>query len=138
MSIPESIQASHLSRLAVVYVRQSSPQQTKAHQESSQLQYHLADRARTLGWEPDQVHVIDADLGRSGRTTEGRPGFQELVTLVTLEQVGILFAYDVTRLARNCTDWYRLLDLCGYRHCLVGDQDAIYGAVQRLLLQLSS
>ena len=70
--------------------------------------------------------MIDSDLGRTGRTAEGRRGFQELVALVNQEQVGIIFAYDVTRLARNCTDWYQLLDLCGYRRCLVGDQDGIY------------
>lgn len=126
MNQSECIQPSHLSRLALVYVRQSSPQQTVNHQESLHLQYRLAERARACGWGVDRVRVIDADLGRSGRTTEGRTGFQELVTLVTLEQVGILFAYDVTRLARNCTDWYQLLDLCGYRQCLVGDQDGIY------------
>lgn len=126
MSIPESIQTSHLSRLALVYVRQSTLQQTKKNQESAELQYHLTDRARALGWEPNRVRTIDSDLGCSGRTTEGRPGFQELVTLVNLEQVGILFAYDVTRLARNCTDWYQLLDLCGLRGCLVGDQDGVY------------
>src|SRR6202790_4122853 len=126
MSIPESIQASHLSRLAVLYVRRLAPQQTKKNQESVDLQYRLAERARALGWEPDRVRTIDADLGCSGRTKAGRPGFQELVTLVNLEQVGIVFAYDVTRLARNCTDWYQLLDLCGLRGCLVGDQDGIY------------
>ena len=65
------------------------------------------------GWEPRQIRIIDTDLGRSGRTSQGRQGFQELVSLVNQEQVGIIFAYDVTRLARNCTDWYQLLDLCG-------------------------
>jgi DNA invertase Pin-like site-specific DNA recombinase len=126
MSKSEYIQPRHLSRLALIYVRQSSPQQTVNHQESLKLQYHLAERARACGWAPDRVRIIDADLGRSGRTTDGRAGFQELVTLVTLEQAGILFAYDVTRLARNCTDWYQLLDLCSHRQCLVGDQDGIY------------
>src|SRR5262249_7302372 len=72
------------------------------------------------------IHVVDTDLGLTGSTAAGRPGFQELVTQVTLGHVGIIFAYDVTRLARNCTDWYQLLDLCGYRHCLVGDQEGIY------------
>jgi DNA invertase Pin-like site-specific DNA recombinase len=126
MSVSECIQARHLSRLAVIYVRQSSPHQTFANQESLKLQYDLSRRAQNYGWGPDRIRTIDTDLGRSGRTVEGRPGFQELVTLVTLEQVGILFAYDVTRLARNCTDWYQLLDLCGHRGCLVGDQDGIY------------
>ena len=82
--------------------------------------------AQAAGWDPSQVRVIDTDLGRTGRTAVGRPGFQELVTLVNQEQVGIIFAYDVTRLARNCTDWYQLLDLCGFRGCLVGDQDGLY------------
>jgi DNA invertase Pin-like site-specific DNA recombinase len=126
MSIPDAIQSSHLRRLALVYIRQSSHQQIINHQESLKLQYKLAERAHACGWEPDRVRIIDADLGLSGRSADSRPGFQELVTLVHLEQVGVLFAYDVTRLARNCTDWYRLLDLCGHRACLVGDQDGVY------------
>src|SRR6516225_3605958 len=126
MSIADTIQPTHLRRLAVVYVRQSSPHQPLLNQESLKLQYALRDRARDAGWDTTQTRVIDTDLGCSARSSQGRPGFQELVTLVTLEQVGIIFAYDVTRLARNCTDWYQLLDLCGYRQCLVGDQDGIY------------
>ena len=126
MSASEAIQPIHLERLALVYVRQSSPHQVLANQESLKLQYDLQHRACAAGWDPAQVRIIDTDLGRTGRTAEGRPGFQEVVSLVNQEQVGILFAYDVTRLARNCTDWYQLLDLCGYRRCLVGDQDGIY------------
>src|SRR5262245_41725204 len=139
MSVPESLSPAQLLRLAVVYVRQSSPHQTLTNQESLKLQYNLQERAQAAGWDPSQIRVIDADLGRSGRTSQGRPGFQELVTLVNQEQVGIIFAYDVTRLARNCTDWYQLLDLCGYRHCLVGDQDGMYDPATpngRLLLGL--
>ena len=126
MSASEAIQPIHLERLALVYVRQSSPHQVLANQESLKLQYDLQQRACAAGWDQTLVRVIDADLGRTGRTAEGRRGFQEVVSLVNREQVGILFAYDVTRLARNCTDWYQLLDLCGYRRCLVGDQDGIY------------
>jgi DNA invertase Pin-like site-specific DNA recombinase len=126
MATSELVTPAHLARQAIIYVRQSSPQQTLSNQESLKLQYALTQRATELGWKPNQVEVIDADLGQTGRTTEGRPGFQALVTQVTLERVGIIFAYDVTRLARNCTDWYQLLDLCGFRHCLVGDQDGIY------------
>ncbi len=126
MSISETIQPLHRDRLAVVYVRQSSPNQTLMNQESLKLQYNLQHRAQDAGWDPSRIRVIDADLGRTGRTAEGRRGFQELVALVNQEQVGIIFAYDVTRLARNCTDWYQLLDLCGFRACLVGDQDCIY------------
>lgn len=126
MSIAETIQPLHLQRLAVVYIRQSSPHQALLNQESLKLQYHLQERAQAAGWKASQVRVIDTDLGRSGRSSQGRQGFQELVSLVNQEQVGIIFAYDVTRLARNCTDWYQLLDLCGYRSCLVGDQEGIY------------
>jgi DNA invertase Pin-like site-specific DNA recombinase len=126
MSISETVHCDHLGRLAVVYVRQSTPHQTLANQESLKLQYDLQYRARAVGWDPGHIRVIDSDLGRTGRTAAGRRGFQELVALVNQEQVGIIFAYDVTRLARNCTDWYQLLDLCGYRSCLVGDQDGIY------------
>ena len=126
MSISDTIQPLHLRRLALVYVRQSSPHQPLMNQESLKLQYDLQHRAQAAGWEPSQVRIIDTDLGRTGRTAAGRQGFQELVALVNQEQVGIIFAYDVTRLARNCTDWYHLLDLCGFRTCLVGDQDGIY------------
>ena len=126
MSASEVIQPIHLERLALVYVRQSSPHQVLANQESLKLQYDLQHRAVAAGWDQARVRVIDSDLGQTGRTAEGRRGFQEVVSLVNQEQVGILFAYDVTRLARNCTDWYQLLDLCGFRHCLVGDQEGIY------------
>jgi|SRR5215468_910104 len=126
MTTSDTIQPMHLRRLAVVYVRQSSPNQALMNQESLKLQYDLQDRAHAAGWDSGQVRVIDTDLGRTGRTAQGRQGFQELVTLVNQEQVGIIFAYDVTRLARNCTDWYQLLDLCGFRCCLVGDQDGLY------------
>ena len=139
MSISQIVHSDHFRRLAVIYVRQSTPHQVLANQESLKLQYDLQHRAHAAGWDPSQIRVIDSDLGRTGRTAAGRRGFQELVTLVNQEQVGIIFAYDVTRLARNCTDWYQLLDLCGYRSCLVGDQDGIYDpatANGRLILGL--
>jgi DNA invertase Pin-like site-specific DNA recombinase len=126
MSMPETVQPAHLSRLAVVYVRQSSPHQVLTNRESLKLQYDLQHKASAAGWPTNQIRIIDTDLGRTARSSAGRLGFQELVTLVNQELVGIIFAYDVTRLARNCTDWYRLLDLCAWRGCLVGDQDGIY------------
>jgi DNA invertase Pin-like site-specific DNA recombinase len=126
MTTSEHIQPHHLQRHAVVYPRQSTPQQVLNHQESLRLQYALTERARAFGWDASDVQVIDDDLGVTGSSAVGRPGFQELVSRVNLGQVGIIFAYDVTRLARNCTDWYQLLDLCGYRQCLVGDQEAVY------------
>jgi DNA invertase Pin-like site-specific DNA recombinase len=126
MNVSECITPFHLDRQALIYIRQSSPRQTLTNQESLKLQYALRQRAQEHGWMPTAIEVIDTDLGRTGSTTEGRQGFKDLVARVTLGQVGIIFAYDVTRLARNCTDWYQLLDLCGYRHCLVGDQDGVY------------
>ncbi len=126
MNTSDLIQPSHLQRRAVIYVRQSSPSQVINHQESKRLQYALKDRALERGWQKRDTLVIDRDLGLTGSTAVDRPGFQELVSLVSLGQVGIVFAYDATRLARNCTDWYQLLDLCSLRQCLVGDQDGIY------------
>jgi DNA invertase Pin-like site-specific DNA recombinase len=123
----------------VIYIRQSSPQQVISHQESLRLQYDLRQRALACGWPETAIDIIDTDLGQTARTTQGRVGFAELVSRVTLGEVGIIFSYDVTRLARNCTDWYQLLDLCGFRDCLVGDQDGIYDPATpngRLLLGL--
>lgn len=139
MNTSEHIQTQHLSRQALVYIRQSTPQQMLKNQESLELQYTLRDRAAGCGWHPSRIRVIDSDLGITGSSAAARPGFQELVALVSLGQVGIIFAYDVTRLARNCTDWYQLLDLCGLRQCLVGDQDGVYdpaSANGRLILGL--
>src|SRR5262249_47162123 len=126
MTNSELITAAHLNRRAVIYIRQSSPQQVISHQESLRLQYDLRQRAISWGWPDSAIDLIDADLGQTARTTRGRVGFAELVSRVTLGEVGIIFSYDVTRLARNCTDWYQLLHLCGFRDCLVGDQDSIY------------
>lgn len=126
MNTSDSIHPHHLQRRAAIYVRQSSPGQVLKKQESTRLQYALRQRAIERGWHERDLLVIDKDLGITGSTAVDRPGFQELVTLVSLGQIGIVFAYDATRLARNCTDWYQLLDLCGLRQCLVGDQDGIY------------
>jgi DNA invertase Pin-like site-specific DNA recombinase len=139
MLTSELVQPHHLSRQAIIYVRQSSPNQVLTHQESLRLQHALRQRAEQLGWAPVNIQVIDADLGQTGRTTEGRSGFQELVTRVSTDQVGIILSYEVTRLARNCTDWYPLLDVCGFRRCLIADCDGVYdpGSVNgRLILGL--
>jgi DNA invertase Pin-like site-specific DNA recombinase len=139
MNVSEIITAFHKERQALIYVRQSSPHQVLNNQESSRLQYALQQRACECGWNPEDIQIIDADLGRTGSIAQGREGFKELVTRVSLGQVGIIFSYDVTRLSRNCTDWYQLLDLCGYRHCLIGDRDGIYDPATpngRLLLGL--
>jgi DNA invertase Pin-like site-specific DNA recombinase len=139
MSTSDLIQPHHLERDSAIYLRQSSPGQVLRNQESTRLQYALRQRAIEYGWHERNLIVIDRDLGLTGTTAAERPGFQELVTLVSLGQVGIIYAYDATRLARNCTDWYQLLDLCGLRQCLVGDQDGIYDPAtpnRRLILGL--
>src|SRR5947209_15658034 len=122
----ERVRPTHLERQAVVYVRQSSPHQVSSHHESRALQYALRQRAVELGWREQDVRVIDCDLGHSASGTKGRRGFQQLVAEVALGKVGLILAYDATRLARNCSDWYPLLDTCGHRDCLPGDRDGVY------------
>lgn len=126
MSRSELITAQHLARKAVVYIRQSSPHQVMTNQESTRLQYALLQRALSLGWRPEDIEIIDADLGISGTTAQHREGFKELLTKVTLGQVGIILSSEVARLSRNCSDGYPLLDICGYKSCLVADCDGIY------------
>src|SRR3954452_586873 len=135
----ELVTTRHLGCKAVIYIRQSTPQQVLSNQESLRLQYALRHRAQELGWCDADIEVIDADLGRSGATSTQREGFKDLIARVTLGEVGIILSYEVTRLARNCSDWYPLLDLCGYRRCLIGDRDGVYDpgtANGRLLLGL--
>jgi DNA invertase Pin-like site-specific DNA recombinase len=133
------VTARHLCRKAVIYIRQSTPHQVISNQESLRLQYALRQRAGDLGWEASNIEVVDVDLGLSGATITHREGFKDVIARVTLGEVGIILSYEVTRLARNCSDWYPLLDLCGYRQCLIGDRDGVYdpgSANGRLLLGL--
>jgi DNA invertase Pin-like site-specific DNA recombinase len=139
MSRSELVSPQHLQRKALIYIRQSTPHQVLSNQESLRLQYALQQRALDLGWRPEDIEIIDADLGMTGASASHRVGFQEVVTRVTLGQVGIILSVDVTRLSRNCSDWYPLLDVCGYRGCLIADRDGIYdpgSANGRLLLGL--
>ena len=139
MNTSELIQPRHLDRKAMIYVRQSSPNQVITNKESQRMQYALRERSAALGWHEQDTHVIDADLGRSGTTVDHREGFQYLVAQIALDTVGILLAFDATRLARNCTHWYQLLDLCGQHDCLLADRDGVYDPTSingRLLLGL--
>jgi DNA invertase Pin-like site-specific DNA recombinase len=139
MSTSELVTPQHLARRAIIYIRQSSPQQMLSNQESLRLQYALKQRAVSLGWRPEDVVVIDSDLGLTATSAQHREGFKELLAQVTLGEVGIILSFDVTRLARNCSDFYPLLDLCGYKQCLIADRDGIYdpgSANGRLLLGL--
>ena len=135
----ELVKPAHLARKAVVYIRQSTPHQVVSNQESLRLQYALRQRAREFGWHEADIDVIDADLGLSGASAAQRSGFKELVGRVGLSEVGLILSIDVTRLARNCSDWYPLLDICGLRGCLIADRDGVYdpgSANGRLLLGL--
>jgi len=139
MTVSELITPQHLARQAIIYVRQSTPHQTLSHQESLRLQYALQQRARELGWPAAAIAVIDCDLGTTAASAAHRTGFKELLAQVTLGEVGIILSFDVTRLSRNCSDWYPLLDLCGYKGCLIADRDGVYdpgSANGRLLLGL--
>ncbi len=115
-----------LGRKAIVYIRQSSPGQVAHNTESRELQYELTGRAVSLGWQRDQVVVIDEDLGRSGADAASRSGFQRLVVDVGLGGVGLVLGIEVSRLARSNADWYKLMDLCSLTNTLIGDGDGIY------------
>jgi DNA invertase Pin-like site-specific DNA recombinase len=122
----ELVTPSHRARKAIIYIRQSTPHQVLSNQESLQLQYALEQRALNLWWQPDDIEIIDADLGLTAAAAQHREGFKEIVSRVTLGQVGIILSSEVTRLSRNCSDWYPLLDICGYKNCLIADGDGVY------------
>jgi DNA invertase Pin-like site-specific DNA recombinase len=129
----------HRDRLAAVYVRQSTVQQVHDHQESTRLQYGLAERAVALGWAPSRVLVIDEDLGHSASGVDARPGLQRLVSEVGLDHVGIVLGVEMSRLARSGREWHQLLELCALSGTLLADPDGIYGPAShndRLLLGL--
>lgn len=126
MTTSELITPSHLSRKAIIYVRQSTPHQVLSNQESLRLQYALKQRALELGWREADLDVIDTDLGLTAASAQHREGFQKMVAQVALGEVGIILSSEVTRLSRNCSDWYPLLDICALQHCLIADRDGIY------------
>ena len=133
------VTASHLTREAFLYVRQSTLHQVMQNTESTQRQYALQQRALALGWPMERVHVIDRDLGHSGASTVDREGFQQLVTEVSLGHAGIVLGLEVSRLARNSADWQRLLELCALTDTLILDEDGLYDCNDfndRLLLGL--
>jgi DNA invertase Pin-like site-specific DNA recombinase len=126
MNPSSKVTPAHQERTAVVYIRQSSLRQVEENLESQDLQYQLVQRAGALGWPAANIQVIDDDLGKSAITSANREGFQSLVASVGLGQVGILLVTDVSRLARNCADWYRLLDLTSLCGTLISDASGIY------------
>lgn len=130
----------HLRRNAYLYIRQSTLRQVFENTESTKRQYGLRQRAMALGWPEERIVVIDNDLGQSGASAADRKGFQRLVTEVSLGRAGIVLGLEVSRLARNNTDWHRLLEICALTDTLILDEDGIYDPAHfndRLLLGLN-
>ena len=120
-AMPHKVQATHLARTAYLYVRQSTLRQVVENTESTQRQYALRQRALALGWPAERIVTIDSDLGHSGASAADRAGFQRLVTEVSLGRAGIVLGLEVSRLARNSTDWHRLLEICALTATLILD-----------------
>jgi len=139
MNTSQKVTTDHLRRLAYLYVRQSSLQQVHDHRESTVRQYDLKSRAQALGWPAARIQVIDEDQGLSGASATERDGFQRLVADVGLGRVGLVMGLEVSRLARNSSDWHRLLEICALTETLILDEDGIYDPAHfndRLLLGL--
>jgi DNA invertase Pin-like site-specific DNA recombinase len=131
------IRDQHLDRLAMVYVRQSSPQQVLENRESRERQYALAPFAQRLGWPAERVVIVDEDQGQSGKSADHRSGFQRLMTEVSLNHVGLVLGLELSRLSRSNKDWHQLIDVCGIFNTLLCDQDGVYDPMDsndRLLL----
>lgn len=139
MAGTDKVTAKHLKRKAFLYVRQSTIRQVFENTESTRRQYKLRERAVAYGWPAEQIEVIDTDLGQSGTSTETREGFRKLVAEVGLGRAGIVMGLEVSRLARNCADWHRLIEICGMTATLILDEDGVYDPTDfndRLLLGL--
>ena len=126
MNGEHKITQSHRNRLALVYLRQSTAAQVREHSESTMRQYALADAAAALGWDRSQVLVLDGDLGQSGRSTQGRRDFKEVVSKVCQGQAGLVLVLEASRLSRNSADFQRLLEFCQVTGTLIADADGVY------------
>ena len=124
----QKIETRHLDRWAVVYVRQSSPQQVRENRESRERQYALREFAEHLGWPRDRILVIDEDQGVSGKACDNRPGFHHLLAEVSMDHVGLVLGLELSRLSRSSRDWHHLVDVCAVFNTLLGDQDGLYDA----------
>lgn len=126
MTMMSKIADRHLSRQACIYIRQSTLAQVRSNQESTDRQYNLLNKARSLGWNPEQIRILDRDLGQSGAAATKRADFKTLVGDVAMGQIGAIFALEASRLARSNQDWHRLLELCAITGTLVIDEDGCY------------
>jgi DNA invertase Pin-like site-specific DNA recombinase len=140
LNLESPVTTSHRAKLAYIYVRQSTAGQVRQHQESTELQYRLVDRAAAFGWPKERIEVIDDDLGKSGTSSDGRGGFQRLIAEIGLGKAGLVLSLDASRLARNNRDWHQLLELCSLFGVLIADGERLYDPCayhDRLLLGLS-
>src|SRR5271163_4181548 len=129
----------HLGLLAIIYIRQSTPQQILDHRESRERQYALVDYAIALGWPRDRILIIDDDQGLSGKTAEHRGGFHRLLAEVTMDHVGLVLGIEMSRLARSNKDWHHLLEMCAIFGTILAVEDGVYDphdSNDRLLLGL--
>lgn len=137
--VSAKIHPEHLAKLAIVYVRQSSPHQVRHHRESRERQYGLANHAAALGWPQERVLMIDEDQGQSGKTADHRNGFHRLLSEVTMDHVGLVLGIEMSRLARSNKDWHQLLELCAVFGAVLADEEGVYDpndSNDRLLLGL--
>src|ERR1700748_2615228 len=116
----------HLSRQACIYIRESTPGQVRFNQESTEPQSNLANKAKSMGCNPEQIRILDRDLGQSGAKATNREDFKTLVSDVAMGHVGAIFSLEASRLARSNQDWHRLLELCAITGSLVIDEDGCY------------
>jgi DNA invertase Pin-like site-specific DNA recombinase len=133
------VNAGHLKRSAYLYIRQSTPRQVLENTESTKRQYALRQRALALGWHADRIVLIDSDLGHSAALAADREGFQRLVSEVGMGRAGLVIGLEVSRLARNSSDWHRLLEICALTDTLILDEEGLYDPTHfndRLLLGL--
>jgi DNA invertase Pin-like site-specific DNA recombinase len=134
---PSPLDDRHFGRLAIVYVRQSDPQQVLNHIESRERQYALVDLAAALGWPRDRILLIDEDQGNSGKTADWRTGFHRLLAEVTMDHVGLILGIEMSRVARNNKDWHHLMEMCAIFGTMLADEDRFYDprdAEDRLIL----
>src|ERR1700704_859849 len=140
LNLESPVTTAHRAKLAYIYVRQSTAGQVRQHQESTELQYRLVDRAALFGWPKERIEIIDDDLGKSGTSSRDRQGFQSLIAEVGLGKAGLVMSLDASRLARNNRDWHQLLELCSLFGVLIADGERLYDPSayhDRLLLGLS-
>src|SRR5262249_7463310 len=124
------VRPEHLDRHALIYVRQSTPLQVREHTASTARQYDLTRCACQLGWPDSHITVIDQDQGHSAASSLGRDGFQYLMAEVCLGHVGAVLSLEASRLARSCSDWHRLIEICSLTNTLVVDEDGVYDPTQ--------